>query len=289
MIGSRSFVAGLLLLGACGHGKHPGFKQVADDVYLSYHVLGDGGTLVQDDDSVHLVLRMAVEGASPGSLLSTQRWYAGADLRTGAFIPVLARLYAGDSVSVITSAVSLPWEVLAPHGVPPPPGATEVRMELTLLEVRTPAMVRAGQERHRLADPEGFEHGSIMAYMERSGHVWERWGTSMLHYRIAGVPVDTARVRAGDVVHVSWRGSRVEDGAPIDDTRRNGGPFVFRYGDTDQVIKGVETAVMLLREGQEGTFIIPSTLAFGARGVEGLVGPWSPVVYVVRLEGVERS
>jgi len=273
---------------ACSSSPHAGFKEVSDGVHLRYHSLGEGEELVQDDDSIHLLLRIAELGGEAGSLLSTQRWYAAADLRHGAFVPVLQRMHEGDSISLIARTAELPWDAVAPTGWRPPPGASEVQVEFALLRIRTPDMIHAELERHRLADPEGYQRKLIAAFVERSGHEWEAWGTSLLHHRINGAASDTVRVKQGDLVHVSWRGSRLEDGAPIDDTQRGDGPFTFRYGDQDQVIKGIETAVMLLREGQEGEFILPAEMAFGARGVEGLVDPWSPVRYVVKLERVER-
>jgi FKBP-type peptidyl-prolyl cis-trans isomerase len=278
----------LLIVSACSRSPHPDFKAVGDEVYLRYHVLGDGEELVQDEDSIHMLVRIAQLGEAPGSLLSTQRWYAGDDLRHGALIPVLRRMHIGDSISLITKAVALPWEALAPASWSPPPGATEVQLEIALLDIHTPAMIEAEQERHRMADPEGYERKLIAAYIENSGQDWTQWGTSQLHYRINGAASDTARIQAGDRVEVSWRGFRLEDGVEIDDTKANAGPFGFRYGDQDQVIKGVETAVMLLREGQDGEFILPADMAFGARGVDGLVEPWSPLRYVVKLERVER-
>ena len=281
----------ILLLGmasACSPSPHPGFKAVGDGVYLRYHVLGDGDAFVQDEDSIHMLVRVTELGGAPGSLLSIQRWYAGNDLRHGALLPILRRLHTGDSISLIAKAVALPWEALAPASWMPPPGATVLQLEFSLLDIRTPALIEAELERHRLADPEGYERKLIAAFVERSGHDWIAWGTSQLHYRISGLAADTARVHAGDRVEVSWRGFRLEDGVLIDDSQRNGGPFAFRYGDQDQVVKGVETAVMLLRVGQEGEFIIPAEMAFGERGVEGLVEPWSPLRYVVKLEGVVR-
>lgn len=277
-----------VLVAACSSSPYPEFKEVADSVYLRYHVLGDGEALVQDEDSIHLLFRATEWGGEPGSLLSTQSWFAATDLWHGALVPVLQRMHEGDSISLITPSVAMPWDALAPVGWRPPAGAAQVQVELALLHIRTPDMIHAEQERHRLADPEGYQRKLIAAFIERSGHVWEAWGTSLLHFRISGTAVDTARVEQGDVVYVSWRGSRLEDGVTIDDTAQKGGPFSFRYGDQDQVIKGIETAVMLLREGQEGEFIVPAEMAFGARGVGDLVEPWSPLRYAVKLEHVER-
>jgi FKBP-type peptidyl-prolyl cis-trans isomerase len=274
------------LLAGCS--EHPGFKEVQEDVFLKYHALGEGEVPAREGDSILVRMRMALVGEAVGSLLSTQRWYAAEDMLSGALLPILQRVHEGDSVSVIARSMSIPWELVAPRGFMPPAGVTHVQVEFAMYSIRTPEMIAEEQELHRQADPEGFERKLILAFIERSGHSWEQWGTSSLFHRISGEALDTTRVQAGDLVRVSWRGSRLDDGALIDDSHHNGGPFAFRFGDQDQVIKGIETAVVLLREGQEGEFIMPSEMAFGARGVPGVVEPWSPVRYVVKLEGVKR-
>ncbi len=278
-----------VLLGGCERSPHAGYKQVDRGVHIRLLALGDGDERAVDGDSIHLDIRIATWGEAPGSTFSTQRWYAAEDVRQGAFIQVLQRLREGDSLSLITPAARIPWPALAPgiHAVPD--DTTDMVVEVAMRAIRTPAMIRASAERLRTASPETFEQRLIEEWITRSGEPWERWGTSSLHHIITGVPSDTARVRLGDPVVVEWTGARLEDGVTIDDTDRNGEPFSFRFGDPDQVIEGIETAVMLLREGQEGRFIIPSTMAFGARGIDGLLEPHTPVIYTVRLLRVERS
>jgi len=275
------------LLSACGRSPYPGYKRVSDDVHLRFHALGDGEVPVRDGDSVRVRFRAALRGEPQGSLLSTERWYAAKDLRRDALVPVMERWHEGDSLGIIAPATMLPWPVIAPHPVDEAPAGTMVAVEIALLAVRTPAMMREAEERHRRNDPEGFERRLIEGHLARSGVEWEPWGTSLLHRRITGTATDTARVKPGETVVVTWTGRRLEDGHVFDDTGRNGHPFTFRFGDPDQVVKGIEVAVHLLREGQEGVFVIPSEMAFGARGIGDIIGPWTPVEYTVRLERIE--
>ncbi len=277
-----------LLLAACGNSPHPGFKKVADDVHLRFHSLGDGEVLVQASDSIELLLRATQVGGEAGSLLSIQRWYSAADLLQGSFVPVFERMHVGDSISLIAAAQHIPWSAFAPASWQAPADAVEVQVEFALLGIRTAEMMAAEQLRHRSVDPEGYQRKLIAAYLAKRSSDWQVWGTSDLHYLIKGDALDTNRVQLGEVVLVSWQGKRLEDGVVVDDHPDPNTPFSFRYGDQDQVIKGIETAVMLLREGQEGEFIIPAAMAFGERGVEGLVGPWSPMLYTVKLQRVER-
>lgn len=277
-----------LLLAACGNSAHPGFKKVADDVHLRFHSLGDGEVLVQASDSIELLLRATKVGGAAGSLLSIQQWYSAADLMQGSFVPVFERIHVGDSISLIAPMQHIPWSAIAPSTWQQPTDAAQVQFEFALLGIRTADMMAAEKLRHRISDPEGYQRKLIAAYLSKADPGWQIWGTSELHYLIAGEATDTNRVQQGEVVLVSWQGKRLEDGVLVDDQADTSAPFSFRYGDQDQVIKGIETAVMLLREGQEGAFIIPAAMAFGERGVEGLVEPWAPMLYTVKLHGVTR-
>lgn len=279
----------LLLLFGCGRSPYAGYKDIGHDTHLHFHVLGDGEVLPTDSDSVQLVLRMGWAGQGIGELFSTEGRYAVQDLRTGAFVPVLHRIHEGDSMSLIAPASAWPWQVIAAgaEGVTPDTGMVQV--ELALRNLRTPAMARAEEERFRRNDPLGYERRLIAAYLEQDRQHFVRWGTSDLHFEITGTATDTAQVRIGDHVTIAYRGVRVEDGQVFDDTERNGHPLSFNYGDKDQVMNGLEVAVTLLRNGQEGRFIFPSTYAFGAKGIPGVLDPYMPVEYTVRLEDVQRG
>lgn len=278
----------IVLLVACSRSPYEGFKRVGDEVHLRMHVLGDGETLVADVDSLLLRLRIARHGAEPGSHLSVERWFLARDLRSDAFAPMLARMHRGDSLSLIAPAGVLPWNTLG-STAEVLSDTTLMQVEAELLSIRTPDMIAAANERLRRMEPHVFEQRLIAAYRMQEGGEWMQWGTSSMYYQLRGNAVDTTAVRAGDQVTVAYTGRRLEDGQVFDDTRRNGMPMQFLFGDPDQVVKGIEVAVGLLREGQEGEFILPSELAFGEKGVAGTLEPWTPVVYTVRLAGVVRG
>jgi hypothetical protein len=273
---------------ACGP-SYEGFSEFDGDVHIRLHKLGDGDRIAADSDSVHLRVRVARSGEEPGSQFSTQRMYAARLLRSAGFQVVLDRLHVGDSMSVIMAAGRVPWPVLGAAPLPKGQDTGMVRLELSMQELITPEMMREREERFRQTDPEGFEHRLIDAWVRGDARSWTRWGTSDLHYLITGAAVDTNAVRPGDQVVVSYKGLVLEDGRPIDSTEKNGSAFSWTYGDPDQVVKGLEVAVRLMREGQSGEFIFPSAYAFGARGVPGIVEPFTAMRYTLELERVIRK
>ncbi|MDQ3101959.1 MAG: FKBP-type peptidyl-prolyl cis-trans isomerase [Bacteroidota bacterium] len=149
--------------------------------------------------------------------------------------------------------------------------------------------MKADQAKLRAEDPQAFERELIFKFLDRLGDNWQQWGTSAIHFAIEGITTDTAGVVKGDIVTISYTGKRLEDGSEFDSTEKNGGPMTFRFGDKDQVINGLEIAVLQLREGQQGEFLFPSEYAFGARGIESMIDPYTPVIYTVRLEEVQRA
>ncbi len=160
-----------------------------------------------------------------------------------------------------------------------------LQAELGMIRIKTPADMRDEAKARRLADPEGYERMVIAAHADRSARAWTRWGTSEMRYEVRGSASDTARAMPGDAVTVRWKGRSLPDGAAFDEQLA----FTWRYGDPDQVIAGVHAAVSLMRVGQEGTFVLPSSLAFSERGIPGLLPPWTPVEYEVRLISIERK
>lgn len=273
---------------ACGGSPYPGFKEASEGVHLRYISLGEGVRIVGDSDSVHLRIRAARVGEAPGSFWSTQQWYLVKDIRSGALLPVFRRMHEGDSMSVIAPVAMWPWAGLA-AGTAMGSDTTLLCTQLSLLDLRTPAQMRADAERLRRNDPLAFERRLINAFMARSKKDWTQWGTSDMYYRITGAAKDTNQVRYRETVQLVWEGMRLEDGRVFDMQGQNGNTFPWSFGTPDQVIPGIGTAVSLLREGQEGTFILPSSMAFEAHGIPGTLEPNSPVVYSVRLVSVERG
>lgn len=283
-----ALVMSVLVMAACGSSPYAGYKEVSDDVYLRYIALGEGDQLVNDGDSVHMRFRMARINEESGSHWSTEQWYLASDLRSGAMLPVLRRLHVGDSMSVIASSTLWPWAALggANNAVN---DTSTLRTEVSLLTVRTPAQMQADAARLKLNDPAGYERRLIHAYMTRTATQWTQWGTSDLYYAIDGMAVDTNKVRYHELTQLAWRGKRLEDGRVFDEQGMAGNTFPWSFGTPDQLIDGLGTAVSLLREGQEGVFIIPSALAFGTKGIEGTLEPNTPVVYTLRLVSVQRG
>lgn len=276
----------LVLLAGCGRSPFKGYKEVANDVHIRLRVLGDDDRVPRDSDSVLVRVRVARIGDAPGSLFSTERWYAHMNAVLPAGIPML---HEGDSLGVITRGHRVPWTSLGAAAPSVAVDTSWVAMEVSLRALRSPAESRRlalERDRSRTAIDEKMTLDRYLA--DTSVHWAEFMG---VRYQLGAKNLGRPVIRSGELVTVHYQAHSLVDGRLLDDTRRAGQPLTFRLGDPGQVIKGIEIALHVLPHGGRGRFIFPSALAFGAEGSSsGIVPPFTPVLYdieVVEASGAE--
>jgi peptidylprolyl isomerase len=85
----------------------------------------------------------------------------------------------------------------------------------------------------------------------------------------------------GSLVKVNYVGS-VQGGAQFDSTYERGIPVSFTIG-KGETIAGLEEGVIGMRKGGKRRITIPPELAYGDKGVEGLIAPNSTLAIEVEL------
>lgn len=91
------------------------------------------------------------------------------------------------------------------------------------------------------------------------------------------------RIEPGDTITINYEGKFL-NGKFFDSTIKRNQPFQFVYGTEWQVIKGLEDALSLMREGEKSLFILPSEIAFGEEGSStGIIPPYTSLIYEVEV------
>lgn len=95
---------------------------------------------------------------------------------------------------------------------------------------------------------------------------------------------DGPAARAGLMVSVHYSGW-LTDGTLFDTSLKGPRPFVFRLG-KGEVIQGWDEGLVGMRVGGKRRLRVPPDLAYGAKGVAGLIPPGATLVFQVELLGV---
>jgi FKBP-type peptidyl-prolyl cis-trans isomerase FkpA len=94
------------------------------------------------------------------------------------------------------------------------------------------------------------------------------------------------QIALGDTITVNYEGKFL-NGKYFDSTIRRNQPFQFVYGTEWQVVKGLEEAIGMMKEGEKSLFILPSELAFGTEGSStGIIPPFTSLIFEVEILAV---
>ena len=98
-------------------------------------------------------------------------------------------------------------------------------------------------------------------------------------------------VETGDVVtlhFVGWLDDNGNQGRELYNTRRDGKPVSFVVG-TDRVMPGWSDGIIGMRKGGKRLLMLPPGLAYGDKGVEGVIPPDAGLIFIIELLDLEKA
>jgi peptidylprolyl isomerase len=96
-----------------------------------------------------------------------------------------------------------------------------------------------------------------------------------------------AQLKAGDTVILNYTGM-LTSGVKFDSSHDRNEPFAFKLG-AGQVIKGYDEGLSKLRVGDHAILVIPSTIAYGSRGVPNVIPPDSTLIFIIEVVDAKAS
>ncbi|CCD25767.1 peptidylprolyl isomerase family protein FPR2 NDAI_0F04490 [Naumovozyma dairenensis CBS 421] len=91
---------------------------------------------------------------------------------------------------------------------------------------------------------------------------------------------------AGDLVDVHYVGKLRDTEAKFDSSYDRGTPITFKLG-SGQVIEGWDKGLVGMCIGEKRTIQIPSSMAYGARGIPGVIPENADLVFDVQLVNIK--
>ena len=281
----------LLALCACSEDKYPGFSVTESDLYYRLDALGDLERSPTVGDYLTLNLACATEDSvyfSSEESLTEGRltWLMDSVESTGGFREALGMLKEGDSASFMISTEHFYTNFLNQQVPDFVKGVSRIEVRTRLVQIQNEAEMEAFQvaRRDALLRLEVEEQAALVRYVD-----YQKIDSSAYYHGIWVVKTQETESTLAELnrhVQVSYQGSFL-DGHVFESTQARGAPLDFTIGHPDIVIKGLEMGIKQMRAGEIARIIIPSQLAFGEKGVPGIVPPFTTVVYDVELLNVE--
>ena len=268
-------------------GTHPGFKRVAEGIYLKLLIVGDNSRCCSFDD--YVTVHIAYSNMRDSMFFAGLRKFQVAQPDfSGSINECLTMICTGDSAQFIISAVDF-FEKTLETSVPDfLRDDGKMKVAVKLLNVQSPEEHRFDQMAflHWIEDMGEYEKLLLNQFIRKENITIPPTEDGM--YIIEQAPGEGPFIVTGDTITMHYEGFFL-NGIFFDSTRHRNEPFHFVYGQQWQVIPGIETAISMMRNNGKALVIMPSELAFGVEGsVLNIVPPYTSVIFEIEIINVKK-
>lgn len=271
----------VLAAGACTKSKYPGFKKADNGVYIKWHTKGAGEVTPQNNDLVTLSMVYRLEDSilfDSRTMPEPLTFPVIEPTFEGDIYAALTLMRVGDSVSVAFPADSF-FMVMArmpelPEFVKP---GQPIYFDMKLVELKSAETAKA-EERAKMLELKAEEQKKLTDYIAFNNITTQPLESGL--YYIETKKGSGKAPEAGDVMQVHFSIKTI-DGLTLYSTEGNS-PMDIEAG-TPFDTKGFDEALTYLRKGTKASLIVPSHLAFDSTGRQGIVPPYTTLLYDVEL------
>ena len=262
--------------------QYPGYSLTETGIFFKLHSFGESTTKPQVGDFItvdisYLTIEDSIFFRGRRTLQVTEPTYEGS------IDECFLMLAMEESASFIISAddfFSKTLEAPLPAFIKK---NSDMRVDLKIIDIQTGADF--AQEKKAFLkwseDFEEYEKLLLDQYLEEN-KINAMPTESGLYF----IPLKSGsgkKVERGDTLLVHYEGKFL-DGKYFDSTKKRNQAFQFIFGQQLQVIKGLEEAFGMMKEGESAMVILPSQIAFGKQGSSsGIIPPYTTVIYEVEL------
>jgi FKBP-type peptidyl-prolyl cis-trans isomerase len=272
-------------------GNYPDLEPTSSGLFIIKEIVGSGN-MPNDGDIMNFDFKVsALNGPELYNSIDAGRAVdheKGKRFDTEGFSEGLNSMRVGDEVTLIVPS-KLAFKDQGRPGMIEP--YTTMRYWIRMNSVKTKAQHEkelAEQKAKEEAKTEKFKNEeavTINNYIQQNNVTVAPTASGLYYIETAeGTGVQAA---AGDKVKVHYNGTLL-DGTKFDSSYDRDSPFEFTLG-KNQVIKGWDEGIALMKEGGKATFIIPSSIGYGPRGRGNIIHQYAPLKFDVELIQVTKA
>ena len=273
----------VVLFWSCsGKSPYPGYSKGKHGIYYHLEQIGETDAKPEYGDFITADISYATMADSVFFKGRRKLQLQKSDVE-GSISDCFSMLAPGEKATFIISADKFFKETLQsdlPAFISP---GSNMKVTLNIIEVQTEKEYNQEKEAflNWIEDFGDYEKVLLKQYLKSSKLELKPTPSGMYYLKIH--EGTGKKVEKGDTVTVNYEGKFL-NGKFFDSTIRRKQPFQFVYGTEWQVVKGLEEAIGMMREGEKSLFILPSDLAFGQKGSStGIIPPYTSLIFEVEL------
>ena len=282
-----------LLIGlvSCNKSKYDGYETAENGLNYKFFTHDENGQKPAEGDGIafrYIFKLLSNDSMLVNSANSSQdgsgitKFIMPKSSFVGSLEDAMMMMSKNDSASFIVSADSFYLRTQRVQQLPPflKPGDM-LKVDIKMIDIKTKKELEASQKQQEaeMAKMAEQEKPKIAQYVTDNKIIVAPTASGL--YFTETQTGKGALVKAGNEVTVNYTG-KLLDGTVFDSSEGKPEPFKFIVGQ-GMVIPGWEEALLLMAKGGKAKLLIPSNLAYGARGAGGVIPPFSPLVFELEL------
>jgi len=269
----------VLLFSACTNSEFPGYEKNDNGLYYQFFSSNTDSVQPKSGDFITMSMTYGLQDSILVDARTATRPMQLIDPQyKGDIFEAIAMMHKGDSASFILSADSFFLRTSGMRQLPPfIDSGSMLYFNLRLDNIQNEEQLR-NEDMKRMAKMQEEEISKMQTYLDDNNISVEPTSSGL--YYIIQSKGKGRQAKAGDKVKVHYTGKFL-DGTKFDSSHDRNQPIEFELG-KGRVIRGWDEGIALMKKGEKATLVIPSSIAYGPSGRQG-IPPYSTLVFDVEL------
>lgn len=266
-------------------GKYPDFEKAESGLYYRYHVTGKDTAVAKVSDFVLVDMIYKNMNDSifnqnqPGSPFMVEVKESNFP---GDIYEAIRMMHVGDSMTFVLSTDSFFKSSLKTQIPSYLDSNSEFYLTMKLHDIKSKLQMEK-EKMEEIARLKEMETKNIEAYIAENKMTATPDSNGI--YMVLSKKGSGAKVEVGKIARINYKGS-VINGMTFEDTWSEGGqPYNYMVG-TSSFGEGFDKALLKMKVGDKAQIIVPSAMAFGERGISGIIPPFSSLIFDIQVEEV---
>lgn len=206
----------------------------------------------------------------------------------GSYQEVFFLLHKGDSASIWVKADSVIQQVGMSQMPPYLKPGSDIEYLVKILDVKTLQDFQQEaeqQQRQNRKQREAEERRQIHEYLKRQNLTADSTESGLYYFK--SLTTQGEQAQTGDVVSVYYALQLLNKPDTLIESNKDAQPFEFTLGG-GEVIKGWDEGIALFRKGEKGRLIVPSYMAYGAKGMGRAIPPHSILIFDIEVVDIRK-